>query len=730
MRKRIALITANTDTLYQTSMIKAMSGTTSELGYDLIVLTHFVNYDDGSDYLKGDENIYSLIAQLGFDGAIADLGSFYSLSLADKLENMLYEKNIPVIELDRQSSRFESCLQNDRESFAKLTEHFITVHGFTDIYCLSGPENETHSEERIKGYKDAFERHGLTFRPENVFYGDYWIGEAVKFAEKIASGELARPQAVVCASDYMALQLCLSLIKSGIDIPRDISVGGYDGNPDVNHYQPSLTTYSSAYLDNAVRAVYRLHELISGEKADSTAGSISYLRIGASCGCTEEAAGNAEISQKMLDNAMRTNIFMHSNYSSAMSGVKNMFEVSEALLSNTYLLDASGDFFLCLCSDMSDNDAAERSEGKSGYTRDMRCIVSRVDYIGDLTPTEFALESIIPGKYMLSEPRTFFCTPLHYLDNSFGYCVRRYRPDEIVFEKFYGEFCQIAADSIERVRMLDHERYLNDKISRLSERDILTGLLSRKGVLSRMEALSSEKGHFCVLYSINDTEQDANGAGNEYIKQIYVAFSQAVNISCARGETAARIRKDEFLVIGECDGSAFPEQLFVNTLKSNIRMIEKQQGITLTSIVSHYSALYDTAVEPESFISELEEKLKMKNGPEKFSGSPYVRLIHELHDNIYEEPQLDWKAEAEAGRLGISQSYFQHIYRKILNVSFNSDVIAARLSLAERLLVNSNLTVGEISERCGYSEASYFMKLFRRRKGMTALEFRRKRPQK
>lgn len=727
MRKRIAFITANTDTLYQTSMINIMSEKTSELEYDFIVLTHFVNYDNGGDYLRGDENIYSLIDQLSFDGALVDLGSFFSCSLTEKLERMLYEKKVPVIALDCQSERLESCIQNDRAGFRKLTEHFIKVHGFTDIYCLSGPENEVHSEERINGFKDAFMQCGIPLREENIFYGDFWIGSAKNFAQRIVSGELAKPQAVLCGSDYMALQLCLSLIRSGISVPNEIAVGGYDGNPDVNSYQPSLTSYSSAYLDNAVRAVYRLHEKISGEKL-LEAESISYLRFGASCGCTEKASENAEISQKMLDNTMRTNIFMHSNYSSAISNVRNLFEVSAALLANTYLLDENGDFFLCLCGDAAENDdISARSEINHGYTDKMRCIVSRTSSGGDLTPQEFSLESIIPEKYMQEKPVTYICTPLHYLDTNFGYCVRRYRTEKIVLEQFYGEFCQIAADGIERVRMLAHEKSLNDKISRLSERDILTGLLSRKGVISRMENRDNISPHFAVLYNINYTEQNMTSFGDEYIKQVYVAFSQAVNISCVRGEIAARIRKDEFLVIGRCDDSAFPEQLFINTLKSNIRMIEKQQDISLTKLISHFSAIYDDSAEPERFIAELESEAEKRRNYENSVGNPYITQIYELHDSICEEPQIEWKAGNEAERLGISQSYFQHIYRKLLDVSFNSDVIAARLSLAERLLADSNLTVGEISEKCGYSEQSYFMKLFKRKKGMTALEYRRKR---
>ena len=725
MRKRLALITANTDTLYQTSMIRIISEQSALLGYDLIVLTHFVNYDDGGDYMKGDENIYSLIFQLSFDGAVVDLGSFYSRSLSEKLEKMLKEKNIPVIALDYPSKCFESCLQHDRAGFEKLTEHFITEHNFTRICCLSGPEGEVHSEERIRGYRDAFRKHGLPVEQKYIFYGDFWIGKAVEFAEKIISGEIEKPQAVVCGSDYMALQLCLTLIKNGVRIPEEIAVGGYDGNPDVNYYQPSLTTFSDAYLENAAIAVCRLHELISGSKSAAVVQTEPYLRIGASCGCREGIGQNADISQRMLDKAMRANIFMHSNYSSIMSNVKDINEFAEAMLRNMYLLDACGDFFICLCDDMFFDDSTAVSGRKNGYTEKMKCIVTHVDYRGDLTPKDFRLETIIPEEDILSGPRTYFCTPLHYLDSSFGYCVRRYSCKEIVFEQFYGEFCQIAADSIERVRMLAYEKHLNDKIQMLSERDILTGLFSRKGMMLRLEKLNSDNGCYGVLYCIDGIEQKRRSFGEEYVKRLYVLFAQAVNLSCIRGELAARISRDEFLIAGECDGSEFPEQLFVNTLKSNLKMIEKQQDIKLSALTSHFTAVTDGTQSYEELVSILEKKLEESRDPQKIASNIYLSVIRELHDNIYEEPQLNWNAASEAARLRLSQSYFQHIYRKFVDVSFNSDVISARIALAERLLVSTNLNVCEIAEKCGYSEQSYFMKLFKNKTGMTALEYKR-----
>ena len=44
MNKRIVLISTNLDTIYQAEIISAMSKQASVLGYDLIVLSHFINF--------------------------------------------------------------------------------------------------------------------------------------------------------------------------------------------------------------------------------------------------------------------------------------------------------------------------------------------------------------------------------------------------------------------------------------------------------------------------------------------------------------------------------------------------------------------------------------------------------------------------------------------------------------------------------------------------------------
>ncbi|WP_019680478.1 substrate-binding domain-containing protein [Ruminococcus flavefaciens] len=717
MRKRIAFITVNAEKLYQTSLIEAMWQQSAALDYDFVVLTHFVNFDNETEYLKGDENIYTLIRQLRFDGAVIDLGSFYSRSLSKKLEDMLFEKGIPVIALDYVSERFESCLQNNREYFRQLTEHFIRVHGFTRIYCLSGPENVIHSTERIEGYKDALAEKGIPFRQDHVFYGDFWVNYAKSFAERIAKGEIERPQAIVCGNDFMALQLCLSFAENGINVPNDIAVGGYDGNPDVSSYRPSLTTIGSGFRENGIEAVCRLHKLISDEIPRYRTEVRPAVKVGASCGCRADTSGDAAISDKIFARDMTLGIFMHSNYSSMMNNVKNMDECAIVLAQNAYLLYPESDFFLCLCSSGEEN-------SDSGYTDKMVCRMKYCNGRCDISQQEFALDTMIPPNELSDRPAAYIFTPLHYLDRNFGYCVRRYS-DSIVFEQYYGEFCQVAANSIERIRMLDYERSLNDKIQQLSERDILTGLFSRKGLISKAGSLSPDRRYYGVIYCIEGAERFRGQYGNEYVRQIIVSLAQAVNLSCARGELAARTGSEEFIIIGECDDSDFPEQLFINSLKSNLKMIEMQQSISISAMLRRLSAVTDSSSAPTDMIAQLEKKLEDMRSSATESSSAFLGKLRELQYNVYEEPQLEWAAKKAAAQIGISTSYFQHLYRQFLNISFNADVISARLALAERLLVNTALNVSEIAEKCGYLDASHFMKLFRKKKGMTASEYRK-----
>lgn len=118
------------------------------------------------------------------------------------------------------------------------------------------------SEFRLAGYQNAMKKHKL--EPQIVeIEGDFAEAGGSKAADKFITRGL--PTAVVCNNDQAALGLSYRLIQSGIQIPEDISVVGYDDTvaslPFLN-----LTTVRQDADEIAEAAIGDLLARIKGER--------------------------------------------------------------------------------------------------------------------------------------------------------------------------------------------------------------------------------------------------------------------------------------------------------------------------------------------------------------------------------------------------------------------------------------------------------------------------------
>ena len=87
-------------------------------------------------------------------------------------------------------------------------------------------------------------------------------------------------------------------------------------------------------------------------------------------------------------------------------------------------------------------------------------------------------------------------------------------------------------------------------------------------------------------------------------------------------------------------------------------------------------------------------------------------------------PQENWNITDIASRLCISKSHLHRLYKQLFGINLMDDVIEARLTKAKQLLEFSDLRIQEIAQQCGYNSESHFMRQFKIKVGMTALQFR------
>ncbi|MCI9338206.1 MAG: helix-turn-helix transcriptional regulator [Lachnospiraceae bacterium] len=76
-------------------------------------------------------------------------------------------------------------------------------------------------------------------------------------------------------------------------------------------------------------------------------------------------------------------------------------------------------------------------------------------------------------------------------------------------------------------------------------------------------------------------------------------------------------------------------------------------------------------------------------------------------------------------KLKISESYFQYLYKKLFGVTFLHDLIQARITHANYLLLTTSLPINQIAELCGYTNEVHFYRQFKKIIGTSPAKYRK-----
>lgn len=79
-----------------------------------------------------------------------------------------------------------------------------------------------------------------------------------------------------------------------------------------------------------------------------------------------------------------------------------------------------------------------------------------------------------------------------------------------------------------------------------------------------------------------------------------------------------------------------------------------------------------------------------------------------------------------ASNASLSAREAQRCFQRILHQSPSEYLISYRLNHAKKMLLETNDSITEIAFLCGFSDASYFSKIFRKKSGFTPMEYRKK----
>lgn len=228
----------------------------STLGYDLILF-------NTNTMMQREKTYTQLCRERRVDGAIIQ-----GIKKEDLYLKEVVESDIPCVLVDIPvHSNSVGYVTTDNALGAKKAVEHLAGLGHHHIGMINGHEDAFVSQERLNGYREALKECGLSFRSEWVVSGNF----EEKKAEKAACELLNRHKevtAIFCASDLMALGALKACKELGLDVPKDISIVGYDNIVLASYSSPNLTTVGQEVYQIGYEAADLLIEMLEGKETN------------------------------------------------------------------------------------------------------------------------------------------------------------------------------------------------------------------------------------------------------------------------------------------------------------------------------------------------------------------------------------------------------------------------------------------------------------------------------
>ena len=247
--RTLGIIVSDIENPFFPEVIKSFEARVRELGYDAILSD--TSYDPRRMREAAERMIEHKVR------GVAIMTSEISMELVHELAR----RKIAVTFLDLAPVReYMSNLRIDYFSGVRQIVLYLYQQGHRQIAFVSGRPGLKSNSVRWKAYEKCMRSLGL--EPGPSFPGD------LRFEGGLAAGLAIakfspRPTAVMAINDLTAVGVIKGLLKSGLRVPEDISVTGFDKTRLAEYSNPSITTVDIHREILGQLAADALHELSS-----------------------------------------------------------------------------------------------------------------------------------------------------------------------------------------------------------------------------------------------------------------------------------------------------------------------------------------------------------------------------------------------------------------------------------------------------------------------------------
>lgn len=285
-RRNFALILNADGGEYQSGVVQGATDAASKQEVNLVIVaTHWLDSSRTTGVVE--DYIHRHVRRPTIDGVLVASGCLSHFLTPERTDHFFASfAPLPAVSISVPVPGIPSLVLDNRVAQKTIVNHLIEDHGCRRIAYIGGPAGSFEAIDRLAGYKEALEEHGVAFDPAICTEGNFWTDSAYRFTELLVRSG-APVDAIAAANDYMALGALDALRHHKIRVPEGVRVVGFDDIMTAKMSSPPLATVKQPLHRMGSFAVELLSRMLEGAPVEPVYNVDCEVTRRPSCGCIQ-----------------------------------------------------------------------------------------------------------------------------------------------------------------------------------------------------------------------------------------------------------------------------------------------------------------------------------------------------------------------------------------------------------------------------------------------------------
>lgn len=620
-KKVIAVCMARFDGVDQVDFLQAFEKVCDKYGYKIFLFSSSVDFTaDMSE--EAEQLIYDLLEPRCFEAVVILTDSFRRPQTPEKIAKKVVQSNVLCFSFNTQYEGAVTVRFDSSGGFEQVVRHIVEFHGKKNVNYISGTAGNPFAEDRLETYKRVLKENNIPIEEDRIGYGNFWEEPTAEVMDKFLASK-KKIDAIICANDFMAMEVCRKLREANIRVPEDILVSGYDGVELEKYHHPRLATAYQDMEECAEKIAGAIMASLNGVEPPKEFSLPIKFREGQSCGCCPLG-----LSEEQKQATLISSYEAHRHLRVVESNMYILFDKTEILTAAPTLGDVWGDFYylstrlvnsdfdLIINDDFLNEEmelwpSLKPYDGKTVFnyfTEEMRTPISirneKLFIGGSIQKAE-----LIPNMDdVVEKPGCLLIAPIHVQGSSIGYCA-----------------CNTDFQSMNFFLMLTYINNLGQVLqghkSRLDQQNLysmdqLTKLLNRKGFYRHMEermsaAVLAQKPVCVISLDMNGLETINDTYGHKEGDFALAKIGEAISEAVGDEGVSTRFGGDEFAIAFTGDDAEARCSVVIGEIREKLEKFN-ELGIKpykLSASIGSACYIPDRVESLERFLMEADKKM-------------------------------------------------------------------------------------------------------------------------